>query len=103
MLTTRASGLLFTLKVLTGNPKGPTLVPEALSSLEPAKAPAALAFDGCFASTDNRDIAKLAGVKELSFSKNRSIDLSELLLSPKRHRALGNSRAGVGDCYSFQN
>jgi len=103
MLTTGASGLLFTFKVLDGNPKDSTLVPETLLELESlnGKVPSALAFDGCFASLDNRDLAKAAGVQDLTFSKNGSMDLSTLLSSQNIHRTLRNFRAGIEGCISF--
>jgi IS5 family transposase len=103
MLTTGASGLLLTLKVLAGNPKDSTLVPETLSKLESLyqQAPFGAAFDGCFASTANRDLAKGHGVSELTFSKNRSLSLSSLVSSPKMHTALLRFRAGVEGCISF--
>jgi IS5 family transposase len=103
MLSTGASGMLLTLNVLDGNPKDSTLVPETLAKLKElyAKAPLALAFDGCFASAANRDLIKAAGVEDLTFSKNGSLDLATLLTSPKIHRALRNFRAGVEGCISF--
>ena len=103
MLTTGASGLLLTLQVLDGNPKDSTLVPDTLSKLTEltGKAPEAAAFDGCFASKENRDIAKAAGVVELTFSKNGSLDLASLVSSAAVHKALLKFRAGVEGCISF--
>jgi len=103
MLTTGVSGLVFTLSVLDGNPGDSTLVSETLVDLQSlhGKAPVVVAFDGCFGSTANRDLAKAAGVEDLTFSKNGSMDLSTLLSSPKIHGALRNFRAGIEGCISF--
>jgi len=103
MLTTGVSGLLLTLRVLDGNPKDSTLVPATLSKLIElnGKAPGAAAFDGCFASRENRDVAKAAGVDELTFSKNGSLDLTSLVSSTVMHKALVKFRAGVEGCISF--
>jgi IS5 family transposase len=102
-LTTGASGLILDLQVLDGNPKDSTLVPQTLERHigNTGAAPEALAFDGCFASTANRDFAKKLGVKDLTFSKNRRMSLDSLMSSPKLHKALKNFRAGVEGCISF--
>jgi len=103
MLTTGASGMLLTLKTIEGNPKDSTLVPGVLNDLSAllGQMPEALAFDGCFASTANRNLAKKAGVQELTFSKNGSLDLSTLVSSSKMNRVLRNFRAGIEGCISF--
>ena len=103
MLTTGASGLLLTTKVLDGNPKDSTLVSDTITKLTDlcGVAPEAAAFDGCFASKENRDTTKAAGVNELTFSKNGSLDLTSLVSSAAMHKALVNFRAGVEGCISF--
>lgn len=103
MLTTGASGMLLTLATLEGNPKDSNLVPGVLTELTAllGRAPEVLAFDGCFASATNRNLAKKAGVKELTFSKNGSLDLSTLVSSSKMNRTLRNFRAGIEGCISF--
>ena len=71
-ITTGASCLILSIKTLEGNPKDSTLVPEVLADHKQAfgAAPKRAAFDGCFASTANRDLLKQEGVKELTFCKN---------------------------------
>ena len=63
--------------------------------------PARTAFDGCFASFENRDLLKNAGVEELTFSKNLSIKLETLVSSKRIHKMLLRFRAGVEGCISF--
>ena len=103
VLTTGRSALILDLQILDGNPKDSTLVPGLFERVKKktGRTPIAAAFDGCFASTANRDLAKEAGVEELTFSKNGSMDLGSLVSSPKLHKALKNFRAGVEGCISF--
>ena len=103
LLSTGISGMIFNVKCLKGNPKDSTLVHDMITKHKQAyrHAPTHLAFDGCFASTDNRDFAKEQGVKELTFSKNRSLDLSSLVSSRRVHKMLRNFRAGVEGCISW--
>ena len=102
-LTTGRSCLVLSLEVLDGNPKDSTLVGDILKDHTAAfgSAPDEAAFDGCFASTANRDTLKGAGVEELTFSKNLSMDLNSLVSSPRKHRMLMRFRAGVEGCISF--
>ena len=58
-------------------------------------APKEAVFDGCFASAANRDYAKTSGIEELTFSKNRTLDIKSLVSSPKVHAKLRNFRAGI--------
>lgn len=102
-LTTGRSCLILGLSVLEGNPKDSTLVPEILSDHKSTfeNAPSEAAFDGCFASNDNRDLLKNAGVKELTFSKNLNMKLESLVSSPKVHKALMRFRSGIEGSISF--
>lgn len=102
-ITTGRSCLVLRLAVLDGNPKDSTLVPEILGDHTKAygSAPTAAAFDGCFASTANRDLLKNAGVEELTFSKNLSMSLDSLVSSRRVHRQLLRFRAGIEGCISF--
>ena len=59
------------------------------------------AFDGCFASNDNRELAKEGGVANITFSKNLNMSLKSLMENPKKHRILLNFRAGIEGCISF--
>lgn len=97
VLTTGTSQLILDARVLEGNPADSSLVQEVLDKHQEffGTAPSCAAFDGCFASEANRDYAKSSGVKELTFSKNRSMDLNSLVSSKRIHRELRNFRAGI--------
>lgn len=103
MLTTGASGLLLSMKVLDGNPKDSTLVKETLEDHKKlfGKAPTMATFDGAFASTENRNLVKAAGVEELTFCKNGAMNIHTLLKTPSLHSLLRNFRSGVEGCISF--
>ncbi len=103
MLTTGKSSMITSLSILDGNPKDSTLVHGALTEHVAVfgAPPTAAAFDGCFASRENRDHAKEIGVKELTFSKNGTLDLASLMENPKLHKQLRNFRAGIEGCISF--
>lgn len=103
VLTTGKSALILSLKILKGNPKDSTLFPEMLADHKKnyGKVPKAMALDGCFASAANRDLAKTAGVSNLTFCKNLGINLKSLMDAPQLHKLLRNFRAGVEGCISF--
>ena len=96
-LTTGESSLILDARVLDGNPADSTLVQSVITEHKEffGQAPQQAAFDGCFASEGNRDFAKIQGVAELTFSKNRSMDISSLVSSKRIHKALRNFRAGI--------
>lgn len=102
-VTTGPSCLVLKLEVLDGNPKDSTLVPGILSDQKGlfGTAPKQAAFDGCFASTANRDTLKQEGVQELTFSKNLSMKLESLVSSPRIHKMLMRFRAGIEGTISF--
>jgi IS5 family transposase len=102
-ITTGASCLILKVNVLDGNPKDSTLVAQMMQDHQRAfgAPPSRAAFDGCFASFDNRDLLKNVGVKELTFSKNLSMKLETLVSSPRIHKMLLRFRAGVEGCISF--
>ena len=102
-ITTGVSCLVLRLEVLDGNPKDSTLVPGILAGHKAAfnVAPKAAAFDGCFASTANRDLLKEGGVKQVTFSKNLSMKLESLVSSARIHKKLLRFRAGIEGCISF--
>lgn len=103
LLSTGKSSLVFNLSVLEGNPADSTLVESLLTGHEELYgfAPEELALDGCFGSAKNRDSCKKRGVTELTFSKNRNLDLRTLTSSTKANRSLKNFRAGIEGCISF--
>jgi len=102
-LTTGKSGMLLNLTVLDGNPKDSKLVPDVLAKHKAVfgESPEKVAFDGCFASKANRDLAKSTGVDDITFCKNNSMPIDSLLSSPKIHKFLMNFRAGIEGCISF--
>lgn len=103
LLSTGVTGLIFDLQILGGNPKDSMLVPGIFKrhAENTGSAPTVAAFDGCFGSTANRDLAKEEGVEELTFSKNRSLSIDSLMSCPKLHKVLRNFRAGIEGCISF--
>jgi transposase, IS5 family len=102
-VVTGKSSLVLDLSVLDGNPKDSTLVESILNEHKESfgKFPENAAFDGCFASNDNRDFAKAGGVSNITFSKNLNMSLESLMETPKKHRSLLNFRAGIEGCISF--
>lgn len=102
-VTEGASSLILDVKILAGNPADSELVPGVIDShMQFYKtSPKEAVFDGCFASASNRDYAKENGVEELTFSKNRYLDINSLTSSPKVHLKLRNFRAGIEACISY--
>lgn len=102
-ITEGASSLILDVNVLDGNPADSELVPGVIDrhmrfyNVAPKEA----VFDGCFASAANRDYAKTSGIEELTFSKNRYLDINSLVSSPKVHAKLRNFRAGIEACISY--
>ena len=102
-ITEGASSLILDVKVLDGNPADSELVPGVIDRHMRFynAAPNEAVFDGCFASAANRNYAKENGIEELTFSKNRCLDISSLVSSPRVHRKLRNFRAGIEACISY--
>ncbi len=103
MLSAGTSGMILSLVTLDGNPKDSTLIEGTFERHMQiyGSSPRAAAFDGCFASAANRDHTKQLGVENLTFSKNRSLNLNSLLSSKEIHKPLRNFRAGIEGCISF--
>jgi IS5 family transposase len=99
-VVTGESCLVLQLSVLDGNPKDSTLVKDIFDDHKRlyGTTPTDAAFDGCFASKENRDTAKKDGVSNITFSKNLSMPLESLLDNPKKHKSLLNFRAGIEGC-----
>jgi IS5 family transposase len=102
-LTTGKSSLIFHVSTLDGNPSDSSLVEQSLKEHKRFYnyAPDDVAFDGGFASTANRDIAKAEGVKNITFSKNGTMPLETLVSSKKKQKMLLRFRAGIEGCISF--
>jgi IS5 family transposase len=103
LLSTGSSSLILGMEVLEGNPKDSTLVPQVIREQQRlfGKAPEMMVFDGCFASRENRDELKSAGVKDLTFCKNLGMSLDSLVSSQTIHKMLGRFRAGIEGSISF--
>jgi IS5 family transposase len=103
LIATGKSSLILQLSTLDGNPADSSLVETVIEEHKKSygSAPRDMAFDGGFASTANRDLAKLAKVENITFSKNGSMPLESLMSSPKKHGMLMRFRAGVEGCISF--
>jgi IS5 family transposase len=96
-LATGASGLVFDVMVLEGNPADSTLsvdvvrrTAEVLDSM-----PNSVAFDGGFASRQNLQDIKDMGVKQVAFAKGRGLQAEEMAGSKRSFRRLRNFRAGI--------
>lgn len=100
LVATGVSGFITSFKVLDGNPADSNLVDTYIKT-QKGRAPEELAWDGCFASQENKDLLKKAGCKELTFCKNKNIELSELCSSKQKHKSLIRFRAGVEGCISW--
>jgi transposase, IS5 family len=102
-ITEGASSLILDVNVLDGNPADSELVPGVIDRHMRFynAAPKEAVFDGCFASAANRDYAKQNGIEELTFSKNRYLDINSLVSSSKVHARLRNFRAGIEACISY--
>lgn len=102
-VTEGASSLIIDVKVLEGNPADSELVPEVLNRHKNFyhAAPGQAVFDGCFASLANKKYAEDIGVRELTFSKHRLLDINSFVSSKKVQKNLRNFRAGIEACISF--
>jgi transposase, IS5 family len=103
MIVGGASGLVLHSEVLEGNPADSSLVKDMITNVQErlGVTPEAVALDGCFGSTENRDYCKKAGVKNLTFCKNRSLNIDTLMSDSKHHKLLRNFRAGIEGTISY--
>ena len=97
------SGLILDWVVEDGNPADSTL---AIRMLERQKeiygqAPRQAAFDGGFASKLNLKDAKALGIKDVSFSKKRGLEVLDMVKSQWVYKRLRNFRAGIESWISF--
>lgn len=102
-LTGGRSGLILDWVVEDGNPADSTL---AIRMLERQKeiygqAPRQAAFDGGFASKPNLKDAKALGIKDVSFSKKRGLEVLDMVKSQWVYKRLRNFRAGIEAWISF--
>lgn len=103
LMVTGKSSLILQLETLDGNPADSSLVEPLLTKHSQfyKTMPRDVAFDGGFASIDNRDFAKAGNVANLTFSKNGNMPLDTLVTSKQKHRTLMCFRAGIEGCISF--
>ena len=101
-LTTGKSFLILDCRVLRGNPADQTLVADIIERHVDSygHAPRQMAFDGGFATINNRDLAKRRGVIDVMFSKTRGMALTSLATSKKCFKLLARFRAGIEACIS---
>jgi transposase, IS5 family len=102
-LSVGASGMILDLLMERGNPADAT---QAIPMLERhrallGKAPQQVAFDAGFTSAANVAAARTLGVKNASFAKKGSIDVSPGVRTPKLYKKLQRFRAGVEGIISF--
>jgi len=102
-LTGGESGMLTDLVVLDGNPADSTLALNmALRQKEIyQRAPLQMAYDGGFASKLNVDSIKESGVKDVSFSKKRGLEITDMVKSTYVYKKLRNFRAGIEGMISY--
>ncbi len=102
-LTAGASSLVVDLVVTDGNPADSTLVETMLDRATEVlgRVPRQAALDGGFASKANLTAAKERGVKDVCFSKGRSLEITDMVKSAWVYKRLRRFRAGVEGVISF--
>ena len=96
-LSVGASGMILDLVIERGNPADATRAQSMIERLTSilGDVPEQAAFDGGFASRDNLDALKKAGVKDVAFSARRGLAIADMTRSERIYRELRNFRAGV--------
>lgn len=97
------SGLILDWVIEDGNPADSTLAVRMIERQEKiyGRVPRQVAFDGGFASKDNLAVIKDLGVKDVSFSKKRGLNVLDMVKSEWVYRRLRNFRAGIESWISF--
>jgi IS5 family transposase len=95
--------LILSVEVLTGNPQDKTTLPNVIDRHVGSygTAPHGAAFDGAYASDANFEYAKKRGVKELTFSKNGTLAVKNLVSAKAVDSMLVRFRAGAEGVISF--
>ena len=96
-LSSGKSGLILDVVVEQGNPADTErFLPMLQRHIKQyGCAPKQVAVDGGYASTDNLDRAKTAGIKDVAFHKKRGLCIEEMVKSTWVYRQLRNFRAGI--------
>ena len=102
-LTGGASGLILDWVIEDGNPADSTLATRMIERQEEiyGRVPRQAAFDGGYASKDNLGKVKGLGVKDVSFSKRRGLEVLDMVKSEWVYKRLRNFRAGIEAWISF--
>jgi IS5 family transposase len=102
-LTTGRSTLVTDCVILDGNPADATLAEQVIDRHIAilGKAPNQAAFDGGFTSKANLEALKAKGVSDVSFSKARSLSVTDMVRSSWVYKKLRNFRAGIEATISF--
>jgi IS5 family transposase len=98
-----ASGLVTDCFIAQGNPADTDMAVPMLRrhARIVGRVPVQAAFDGGFASKENLRRGKALGIKDLSFSKRRGLQVSDMTRSTWVYRKLRNFRAGIEAQISF--
>lgn len=102
-LTTGRSGLVLDFVVFEGNPADSTMATNMVERVTHLyeRPPRQVSFDGAFASNANLEAIKKLGVKDVCFSKSRSLSIEEMVKSTWVYRKLRRFRAGIEAGISF--
>jgi IS5 family transposase len=102
-LTSGRSTLVTDCVILDGNPADSTLAEQVIDRHIKimGQAPNQVAFDGGFTSKANLESLKAKGVVDVSFSKARSLSVTEMVRSSWVYKKLRNFRAGIEATISF--
>lgn len=97
------SGLILDWFVENGNPADSTLAVRMIERQREiyGRVPRQAAFDGGYASKENLSAIKDLGVKDVSFSKKRGLEVLDMVKSEWVYRRLRNFRAGIESWLSF--
>jgi len=96
-LSSGKSGLILDVVVEQGNPADTErFLPMLQRHIDKyGCAPKQVAVDGGYASADNLDQAKVAGIKDIAFHKKRGLSIEEMVKSTWVYRQLCNFRADI--------
>lgn len=96
-ISTGKSGIVTDCIIVRGNPNDATLFDDILERQEKilGKIPKRMAADGGFASKDNLEKAKKAGVEDMAFAKKRGLKVLDMVRSEWIYKKLKRFRAGI--------
>lgn len=96
-LTSGKTGLILDCVIERGNPADSAMFPLLLERQQRQyqRVPRQIAADGGFASRENLEKAKAAGVKDVAFAKSKGLSILEMVKSHWVYKKLKNFRAGI--------